>query len=99
MEIKLPEKDFTYGISTKQSIPISKIIKNEFGNLEEEKCINNYLTWACEKSKVKKLKSKNTMANYLRMQRNKENYKEKYIVEKKPLFKMKRFCDVESKLK
>ena len=99
MKIKLPENNFAYGISTQQSIPISKIIKNEFGNFEEKKSINKYLTWASEKSKVKKLKSKNTTANILRMQRNKENYKEKYIVESKPLFKMKRFCDVESKIR
>lgn len=56
------------------------------------------MNWYEEKNKVLKLKFKDTNSNQLKMIRNKENYKKKFFVEEAPLFKMKRFQGVESKI-
>lgn len=92
--INLPPEDFAYGIRNRTPTPIKDVINNGYGNRAEDVIGREYQTFMREKQLVNRLVPKTTphfnkMMQTRRMQEN---------VEERPLYKMKMFKDVGSKV-
>ena len=87
--INLPPEDFSYGIRNRTPTPIKDVINNGYGNRAEDVIGMEYQTFMKEKQLVNRLVPKTTPHFNKMMQEN---------VEEKPLYKMKMFKDVGSKV-
>ena len=87
--INLPPEDFAYGIRNRTPTPIKDVINNGYGNRAEDVIGMEYQTFMKEKQLVNRLVPKTTPHFNKMMQEN---------VEEKPLYKMKMFKDVGSKV-
>ena len=87
--INLPPEDFAYGIRNRTPTPIKDVINNGYGNRAEDVIGMEYQTFMKEKQLVNRLVPKTTPHFNGMMQEN---------VEEKPLYKMKMFKDVGSKV-
>ena len=97
--IMLPEEGFAYGIANKPGTPMKNVMYNYYGNLAEEQIRKSYEDYFTEKSKVKKLVIKKT-PHFKKMQElRKSMAKGHEVQEQKPLYKLKMFQDVPSKVK
>lgn len=92
--IDLPPESFVYGMKSKPHESIKDVINNVFGNKAEEDIRKSYENFLEEKNIVKRLITRTT-PHYLKM---KERRKDKGHEETKPLYKLKMFQDVGSKV-
>lgn len=92
--IVLPPEDFAYGVRNRTPTPVKDVINNAYGNRAEEVIGMEYKTFMKEKQACNRLAAKTTPHfNKMMQTRKMANY-----VEEKPLYKMKMFKEVPSKV-
>lgn len=110
-KIYLPDEDFTYGKKNESSIPIKSVINYDFSNRAEDVIKMEYHTYLREvevsdyflmylfnnnqRAKANRLKPKST-SHYKKLLETRKSNIEK---EEKPIYKMKMFQDVGSRVK
>lgn len=94
--IDLPPDDFTYGMPVRVHTPMKDIINNYYANKAEEEVKKSYEAFFEEKSKAKKLVIKKT-PHFKKMVELKKNAPAKGQ-EEKPLYKLKMFQNVGSRV-
>lgn len=94
--LDLPPEDFTYGIPVRVHTPMKDIINNYFANKAEQEVRKSYEEFFEEKSKVKKLVIKKTphFKKMLELKKPGQNGE----AQEKPLYKLKMFQNVGSKV-
>ena len=113
-EIKLPPDDFAYGIQNRPSTPIKQVVNNDFGNKAEFLIKKEYNKFIKEKSKIfkgpPKIICRYINPKVFEMRQKEEERKEKEreknfddsfnenVEKEPPLWKMKMFRDVGSKV-
>lgn len=93
----LPPESFVYGLANKPHTPIKDIINNEFANKAEQEVKKSYENFFEEKAKIKKLVIKKTphLKKLLELKKEGNSNNKDYD---KPLYKLKMFQDVGSKV-
>ena len=95
--LDLPPEDFVYGMKTRVHTPMKDIINNYYANKAEEEVRKSYDEFFEEKSKVKKLVIKKT-PHFKKMEELKKRGQNIGGNEEKPLYKLKMFQNVGSKV-
>ena len=90
----LPPENFIYGMKNRPHTPIKDIINNVYGNKAEVDIRKSYERFLKERNVVKKLVAKVT-PYYLKMKAKKKAHE---VVKEKPMYKLKMFQDVGSKV-
>ena len=90
----LPPENFIYGMKNRPHTPIKDIINNVYGNNAEVDIRKSYERFLKERNVVKKLVAKVT-PYYLKMKAKKKAHE---AVKEKPMYKLKMFQDVGSKV-
>lgn len=90
----LPPEDFAYGIHNRAPTPVKEIINFDYGNNAEKIIINDYKTYLVNQKKHSQSVPKITK-HYKKFIKSKEE--EKKVIEK-PLYKMKMFQNIGSKV-
>lgn len=98
-KIYLPAHDFTYGIKNRPSTPIKNIINYEFSNKAEEVIRRSYSMIISERRSNEKIAPKITKYFQQKIQNKKEQKELNEIMKSKEVYKMKKFLNVQSKLK
>ena len=92
--ITLPPEDFAYGMRNRTPTPVKDVINNAYGNRAEEVIGMEYQMFMKEKQAFNKLAAKTTSHFDKLLQTRKMACN----VEEKPLYKMKMFKDIPSKV-
>lgn len=92
--INLPENEFVYGIRNRTPTPIKKVINNEYGNAAETVIRQEYKTFMRENEIVAHFAPRTTPHFMKLLQARKMNQN----IEEKPLYKMRMFKRVPSKV-
>ena len=90
----LPPEGFVYGLKNEPHSPIKDIINNVYGNKAEIEIRKSYEHFLEEKNVVKRLITRVT-PHYIQMKERKKMHE---TVEEKPLYKLRMFQDVGSKV-
>ena len=90
----LPHENFIYGMKNRPHTPIKDMINNVYGNNVEVDIRKSYERFLKERNVVKKLVAKVT-PYYLKMKAKKKAHE---AVKEKPMYKLKMFQDVGSKV-
>ena len=98
-EIFLPSEDFAYGIKYRQNTPIKNIVNYEFSNKAEESIRRSYSQMFCEREIYEKLSPKMTRYYLQKIDKKKNEKVLKEIEKTREPYKIKKFLNVESKLK
>ncbi|MCQ2818712.1 MAG: DUF4483 domain-containing protein [archaeon] len=95
----LPEQNFAYGLGSKPGTPMKNVMYNYYGNMAEEQIRKSYEDYFTEKSQVKKLVIKKT-PHFKKLQEMRKSVAAAHETqEEKPLYKLRMFQDVPSKIK
>ena len=90
----LPPENFIYGMKNRPHTPIKDIINNVYGNKAEVDIRRSYERFLQERNVVQKLVAKVT-PYYLKMKAKKKGHD---VIKEKPMYKLKMFQDVGSKV-
>ena len=93
-KIYLPENDFSYGVKNRAPTPIKEVINNEYGNKAEEVIKQEYKTFMKENTIMAHYAPRTTPHFMKLLQARKYNL----YAEEKPLYKMRMFKNVPSKV-
>ena len=92
--IKLPATEFTYGVRNRTPTPIKDVINGEYGNRAEQEISKEYQTYIREKRHASHFAPRVTRHFNQMMQ---TRHQKQFITEK-PLYKMKMFQSVKSRV-
>ena len=95
----LPAQEFSYGIKNRPSTPIKTVINYEYSNKAEEDIRRSYSQMIVDRQSVEKFSPKTTKYFVQKIENKKKEKSANEMNKNKDLYKIKKFLNVESKLK